>query len=47
MKFNKIKLRKMKKLFLLMVLLLSIIPVFSQSVKVNLIPVTTNSKSAL
>jgi Tfp pilus assembly protein PilF len=37
----------MKKMFLLMVLLLTVIPLFSQSVKGKLIPVTTNSKSAL
>ena len=37
----------MKKLFLLMVLLITVIPLFSQSVKGNLIPVTTSSRTAL
>jgi Tfp pilus assembly protein PilF len=36
----------MKKLFLLQILLLIEIPIFSQSEKENLMPITTNSKSA-
>jgi Tfp pilus assembly protein PilF len=46
-KIKEIKMRKMKKLFLLMTLLLAVIPAFSQPEKGKPIPVTTKSKPAL